>query len=204
MTPRVTEPPRESCNTVPVDHAVSDEPHRPARRCRPWCPIPASQARRRAAPLAGAKTGVLCGRRRRIEADVGPLGRRGRTTGPAVDPRGGNSDVEPSVEADVAAPYGAIAMFELLQHDDIVASDRRDYWRKSDIGIFGVGPVAKSDVWVLCLPGVRARRPVEDSRSLHVFRRGRSPHSSHRRNGLVLLAQADDAQVDAAHERGRS
>jgi hypothetical protein len=48
------------------------------------------------------------------------------------------------------------------------------------------------------LPGVGSRRPVEDSRSLHVFRRVCEPYYSHRRNGLVLLAQAEGAQVDGA------
>src|SRR4029450_742624 len=105
----------------------------------------------------GAETGVLCGGRGRIETDVGPLGSRGRTTGPAVDPRRGDSYVEPSVEADVAAAYGAIAMFEVLQHAPIVAPDRRDYWRKSDIGIFGVGSAANSGAWVRCSRRVRIR-----------------------------------------------
>jgi hypothetical protein len=37
-------------------------------------------------------------------------------------------------------------MFEVLQHDHIVASDKRDYWRESDIGVVGVSPRAKTGV----------------------------------------------------------
>jgi hypothetical protein len=51
---------------------------------------------------------------------------------------------------------------------------------------------------------VGARRPVEDSRSVYVFRGGRGSDSSHRRDGLVFLAQAEGAQVAGAHQRARS
>ena len=111
---RVAEPPREARNTVPVDDAVSDEPHRPRDDVGPGVPFRRARHGVGPAPLAGAETGVLCGGRGRIEADVGPPGSGGRTTGPAVDPRRRNSYVEPSVEAGVAAAYGAIAMFEVL------------------------------------------------------------------------------------------
>src|SRR5829696_779358 len=111
---RVAEPPREPRNTVPVDDAVSDEPHRPRDDVGPGVPFRRARHGVGSAPLAGAETGVLCGGRGRKKADVGPLGSRGRTTGPAVDPRRGNSYVEPSVEADVAPANGSITMFEVL------------------------------------------------------------------------------------------
>lgn len=160
MALRVAEPPRETGDTVPVDDAVSDEAHRPRDDVGPGVPFRRARHGVGPAPLAGAETSVLRGGRGRIEADVGPLGSRGRTTGPAVDPRRGNSYVEPTVEADVAATYGAIAMFEVLQHAPIVAPNRQDYWRKSDIGIVRVSPVAKSGLWVRCSHRVRARASV--------------------------------------------
>ena len=111
---RVAEPPREAGDTLPVDDAISDEPHRPRDDVGPGIPFRRARYDVGPAPLASPETSVLRGGRGRKKPDVGPPRGNGRTTGPAVDPRGGDSDVKPAVEAGVATTRGAIAMFEVL------------------------------------------------------------------------------------------
>jgi hypothetical protein len=51
-------------------------------------------------------------------------------------------------------------MFEVLQHAPIVAPDRQEYWRKSDISIARVTTLVMTGVWARCSCQPHARMPI--------------------------------------------
>ena len=77
--------PGETADALAVDDAVGDEAHRPAHDIGAHVPLGRTGRGVGPAALAGPEPGELGGGRGRVEADVGPLRRDGRTARPAVD-----------------------------------------------------------------------------------------------------------------------
>jgi hypothetical protein len=69
----VAEPARETGDTLPVDDAVGDEPHRASDGVGARVPLRRARHRVGSAALAVAKTLALRRRCRRVEADVGVI-----------------------------------------------------------------------------------------------------------------------------------
>ncbi len=104
----VAEPVGEPRDAFAVDHAVTDQPDRPADQV--GAVVPLGRARHRVGPAAaaGPVAGALGGGRGRVEAAVGALGGGGRAARTAVDAGGADGREEHPVEAGVPAVHGSV------------------------------------------------------------------------------------------------
>ena len=113
----VPEAPREASDSVAVDNAVGDEPHRPADEIRATIPLRRSRSCIRPAALARSVAGGLrCGRRRE-QPHVLALGRLRRTARTAVDPGRPDGAEHPSVEARIASLERLPEAVRIVDHE---------------------------------------------------------------------------------------
>ncbi len=78
----------QTTDTLPVDGAICDEPHRPGNHILAHVPLRRAGQGIGAAALTCPEPGMLGRRGSRVERDIAGQRRAGRATGPAVDPGG--------------------------------------------------------------------------------------------------------------------
>src|SRR6185312_271105 len=136
----VAEPVGQAGHALPVDHAVADQPHRPAHQVGPQVPLGRARRGVGSASFAGAEAGPLGGRRAGEEPDVLPARRHRRAARPAVDPGRGHGGDEPAVEPIVPALHGPEAGVVVSQHPFTVPPGYDNSWRRSDLTVLsGMG-----------------------------------------------------------------
>jgi hypothetical protein len=99
----------EPGDPIALDDAVTDQPHGPTDGIGSYVPLRRSGRGIRQAAFAGAVAGGMSGCRGRVEGDVAPLRRDGRTRWAAVDAGGAHGDEEDAVEARVPTGHRSIA-----------------------------------------------------------------------------------------------
>ena len=127
------QPRGQAADSVGIDVAVRDQPHRPGGQIGPDVPFRRSRAGLRAAPPAGPEPGRLRGRRVREEPHVDPGRGARRADRPAVDPGAGDPGEEAPVEARVAGHHGPVAGVGIECHVLIQRQASVWCWRESDL-----------------------------------------------------------------------
>ncbi len=117
--------PGQTRDSLSVDDAVGNQPHRSTDEVRALVPLRRSGSGVRAAPLARPVAGELGRGGRGVEPHVRPLGRARRAARPAVDPGAGHGTEEPPVKAGVPALDRPVALFLVLEHGTSVTGRRR-------------------------------------------------------------------------------
>ncbi len=116
VTLAVVELAGQTGDAVPIDDAVSDQPHRATDEIGTLVPLRRSGGRVRAAALARSEPGELRGGSRREEPHVGALGEPGGTARPAIDPGARDRTEEPAVEPWITALDGPVAPLLIFEH----------------------------------------------------------------------------------------